>query len=414
MMVSKFGSNHEPGRFQELISIDTELNKIQDRDVLLERILRSARSMVSADAGSIYLATEAGLQINYSQNDTLQAELPAGQKLIYNIFTIKINKKTISGYVAATRQVLNIADVYNLPADSPFGYDTVYDKVSGYRTKSVLTIPLVSNRGELFGVIQIINRKDRMGHVVPFSSEDEAIAKHFANNAVIALERARMTRAILLRMIQMAELRDPKETGAHVNRVAGFASEIYENWAFQKGLPRDKIDRDIDNLRMAAMLHDVGKVAISDLILKKPARFTPEEYETMKTHTVEGARLFLTEPTGFDKMALDVALNHHENWDGTGYPGHVDLRTGKPLRTSRDGKVVGKKGTEIPLVGRIVAIADVYDALRSQRVYKTAWTEEDTLNEMRNMAGSKFDPELVDVFFKVHPTLQAIADRYRE
>jgi len=409
-----FGSHDESVKLQEIISIDMELNKLQDLDLLLEKILSSARRMMTADAGSIYLKTEEGLQINYAQNDSIQAGLPAGQKLIYNIFTLKINKKTISGYVASTKQLLNIADVYALDNESPYSFDTVYDKVAGYRTKSVLCIPLVSNLGELFGVLQIINKLDKHGQVMTFSRDDEAIAVHFANNAVIALERAKMTRAILLRMIQMAELRDPKETGPHVNRVAGFSVEIYERWAQRNKIPKEKIQHDMDNLRMAAMLHDVGKVAVSDMILKKPGNFTEDEYELMKQHTTMGAKLFLTEPNDFDKMAMTVALSHHENWDGSGYPGHVDPRTGRILKVGKNGKAIGKKQYEIPLVGRIVSLADVYDALRSRRVYKAAWTEEQTLEEIRKMSGTKFDPELVEIFFEVHPMLKAIADRYKD
>ena len=87
---------------------------------------------------------------------------------------------------------------------------------------------------------------------------------------------------------------------------------------------------------MAAMLHDVGKVAISDLILKKPAKFTEDEYTIMKQHTILGARLFLEGHSEFDKAAMDVALNHHERWDGKGYPGHVDIRTGCPWRRIQD------------------------------------------------------------------------------
>lgn len=401
-------------RLQDIISIDSELNKIQDLDVLLERTLTFARRTVSADAGSIYLKKGAGLQISYSQNDTLQANLLPGQKLIYSIFTIAINKRTISGYVAATKQIVNIEDVYNIPPGAPYGYDTAYDKAAGYRNKSNLTIPLVSNVGELFGVLQLINKTTLEGKTGSFGTEDEAIARHFANNVVVALERAKMTRAILLRMIQMAELRDPKETGPHVNRVAGYSTEIFEQWAIRHKLPEAKIRRDIDNFRMAAMLHDVGKVAISDLILKKNSGFTPEEREIMKTHTVAGARLFTTEQSDFDKMALAVALNHHENWDGTGYPGFVDIHTGQPTRVDDEGKPLGKKGHEIPIYGRIVSLADVYDALRSRRSYKEAWTEEDVLAEIRKLRGSKFDPELVDIFFDVYPTLQTIAARYQD
>jgi HD-GYP domain-containing protein (c-di-GMP phosphodiesterase class II) len=223
-----------------------------------------------------------------------------------------------------------------------------------------------------------------------------------------------MTRAILLRMISMAELRDPKETGQHVNRVAGYAVEIYERWAIEHGYDAHEIERTKDNLRMAAMLHDVGKVAISDLILKKPARFTPEEYEIIKTHTIHGARLFFNKQSEFDDVAQVVALNHHENWDGTGYPGHVDVDTGEPVKVGEDGKPVGKQEDEIPLFGRIVAICDVYDALSSKRVYKDAWNEDDVLAEMRKLSGSKFDPELMDVFFKVLPNIRTISSKYSE
>ncbi len=409
-----FKSSKQHGfSLQHIISLDSELNKIQDLDVLLERTLTFARRMIGADAGSLYLKKDSGLQINYSQNDTLQASLKPGQKLIYSIFTIKINKHTMSGYAAATKEMLNIEDVYNLPEDAPYSYDKTYDEAAGYRTKSTLSIPLVSNQGELLGVLQLINKKQE-DQVVSFTTEDDAVARHFANNVVVALERARMTRAILLRMIQMAELRDPKETGPHVNRVAGFSVEIYERWAIKHNLPEEKIAKDIDNLRMAAMLHDVGKVAISDLILKKNGGFTPEEREVMKTHTISGAKLFLADKSDFDKMAMAVALNHHENWDGSGYPGHVDLLTGKALRKDKKGNSLGKAGLEIPLYGRIVSIADVYDALRSARVYKQAWTEDNVLAEIRKLSGTKFDPELVDAFFEVYPTLQTIADRYKE
>jgi len=160
------------------------------------------------------------------------------------------------------------------------------------------------------------------------------------------------------------------------------------------------------------MLHDVGKVAISDTILKKPGKFTPEEYEIMKTHAWQGARLFVNKQSEFDEMAQVVALNHHENWDGTGYPGHIDLETGMPARVDEQGNAVGKKGSEIPIFGRIVSVADVYDALLSRRVYKEAWDEEDALRELKSLSGTKFDPELIDIFFEILPSIRTISDKY--
>jgi HD-GYP domain-containing protein (c-di-GMP phosphodiesterase class II) len=404
--------SHDAEKLRSIISLDSELNKIQDVDILLERILLEARRVVNADAGSIYIVQDDQLVINYAQNDTKQRELPPGRKLIYRVFTVPITTKSVSGYVAATGRPLNIPDVYEIPEDTPYAFDPAYDVLSGYRSRSMLAIPLSTNTGEILGVIQIINKQGDDGTVVPFDHEDELMVMHFASNATVALQRAQMTRDILLRMIRMAELRDPKETGPHVNRVAGYAVEIYEAWALRHGVSREEVAKTRDNLRMAAMLHDVGKVAISDLILKKPGRFTPEEYEIMKTHAWYGARLFTNHQSEFDQLAQVVALTHHENWDGTGYPGWIDAETGEPTRTDENGFPLGKKGEEIPLVGRIVAIADVYDALLSRRVYKEAWTEENALEEIRSLGGVKFDPELVEVFFEVLPSIRQITDRY--
>jgi HD-GYP domain-containing protein (c-di-GMP phosphodiesterase class II) len=167
---------------------------------------------------------------------------------------------------------------------------------------------------------------------------------------------------------------------------------------------------------MAAMLHDVGKIAISDLILKKPGRFNKEEFEIMKQHTVLGAQLFSDRQSDFDEAAIQVALNHHERWDGLGYPGHVDLQTGKALKGFKqpDGRPVGKKAEEIPLYGRIVALADVYDALSSARVYKEAWDESEVLDKIKSESGRHFDAELVEIFFSSLDFLRAVQRRYRD
>jgi response regulator RpfG family c-di-GMP phosphodiesterase len=276
----------------------------------------------------------------------------------------------------------------------------------------MLTVPLKTNRGNILGVLQIINAMNSRAEVIPFDPEDEPFVLHFANTASMVLQRAQMTRALILRMIRMAELRDPKETGAHVNRVASYAVEIYEQWAYPRNIPPNEIEKNRDILRMAAMLHDVGKVAISDLILKKPARFNEEEFEIMKSHTYLGARLFGNKHSEFDEVASVVALTHHENWDGTGYPGDLDADTGKPIRTDTQGRALPLTGEEIPIWGRIVALADVYDALCSRRVYKEAWDEDSVLKEIRALSGKKFDPELVDIFFGCLDVLKSISNRY--
>ena len=408
----------EKEKLDKLTYLGIELNQVRDLDILMESVLKYARSFVNADAGSIYIRNreEDTLEFTYTQNDTLQERLPKGEKLIYATFSLPINKESISGYVATTGQLLNIPDVYKLDPTAPYHFGKKFDEEAGYKTRSIITVPLKTRRGDILGILQIINAQDENRKITSFTESDEKLMLHFASTAAVALERAQMTRSILLRMIRMSEMRDPKETGPHVNRVGGYSIEIYEQWAQKHQLPKEEFDRNRDSLRMAAMLHDVGKIAISDVILKKPSRFNEDEFETMKQHTFLGAHLFLNSQSDFDEAAFDVALNHHERWDGRGYPGHIDVTTGTILAgfESPDGKAIGKKGDEIPIFGRIVALADVYDALSSKRVYKDAWNESDVLDTIEKESGAQFDPELIEIFFSRLNVLRSIQNRYAD
>jgi len=406
----------EKEKLDALARLGVDLNLIQDLDILMERILTEARRFVNADAGSIYIRDNGRLHFTYTQNDTLQSKLQAGEKLIYSNFTVPISDSSIAGYVAKSGKPLNLPDVHRLAATCPYHFDKEFDHATQYSTRSVLTIPLMSSKGDLLGILQIINAQDKNRQVVPFTNSDEKIMTHFASIAAVALARAQMTRAILLRMMKMAAMRDPKETAAHVNRVAGYSVEIYENWARCHNVAPKEVDKNRDVLRMAAMLHDVGKVAISDLILKKPAKLDVAEFDIIKQHTLFGAQLFTGSQSDFDDAAAEVALNHHERWDGQGYPGHVDVASGEPMRglARSNGLARGKCGGEIPIFGRIVAIADVYDALSSQRVYKDAWDESEVLANIKAGSGHHFDPELVDIFFGCLNVLRSIQKRYQD
>jgi response regulator RpfG family c-di-GMP phosphodiesterase len=406
----------EKRKLNMVMKLGVELTEVKDVDVLLERILREARQLVMADAGSIYIKEGDKLKFSYTQNDTQQKKLPPGKKLIYSTFSIPSNNQTIAGYVANTGEYLNIPDTYKLRPGLPYSFNKSYDDLSGYRTQSMLTFPLKTNRGDTIGVLQLINAKDSRGKVTRFAKKDEPLILHFANMAAVAIERAQMTRALILRTIRMAELRDPRETGSHVNRVAAYAVAIYEVWAGKHGIRTEVIDKNRDVLRMAAMLHDVGKVAISDSILKKPGRLDDAERAIMQQHTITGARLFADRYSELDEAAAVVALNHHEKWDGTGYPGNVNVNDGKVLHgyENSDGTARPKKGREIPVFGRLVAIADVYDALGSRRSYKEKWTEEQILEELKTCSGTFFDPEIVDAFFSCIDTIRSIGERYPE
>jgi len=405
---------NEKQKLHQLLGLGVELNRIHDLDILLERVLTLARKFVNADAGSIYIRDGQRLDFAHSQNDTLQQQLAPGEKLIYSTFSVPVDPNSIAGYSAATGKVLSIPDVYALPPDKQYHFSRKFDDDSGYRTHSMLTIPLMNAKKEILGILQIINALDAEKKIRPFSHDDERVMHHFAGIAAVAMERAQMTRAMILRMIRMAEMRDPNETGIHVNRVADYALEIYERWAILERIDDKEIEKTRDILRMGAMLHDVGKVAISDLILKKPTRLDDEEFEIMKQHTIHGARLFSNLQSDYDEAAAIIALNHHEKWDGSGYPGHVDPISGRalPEYAGQPGAPPGKKGTEIPIFGRIVALADVYDALSSGRSYKEPWDEARSVETIARRAGTHFDPDLVSIFLDRLPGIRAIQHRY--
>jgi HD-GYP domain-containing protein (c-di-GMP phosphodiesterase class II) len=257
--------------------------------------------------------------------------------------------------------------------------------------------------------MQLINAKDEKGQVRSFAKKVQDLIPLLANNAAVAIDRGRMNREMILRMVKMAELRDPLETGAHVQRVGAYSAEIYHQWAVMHEVDRQERNRQKDLIRLAAMLHDVGKVGIPDTILKKPDKLTESEFEMIKLHTVYGGRLFMNQTSSLDRMSLQIALNHHEKWNGKGYPGKIDDIMQPDVRPG-----IPKKENEIPLTARIVALADVFDALTSRRSYKESWSPQKALDTISAGAGEHFDPALVESFFQILPVINAIQSKYRD
>ncbi len=182
---------------------------------------------------------------------------------------------------------------------------------------------------------------------------------------------------IVRRLAHAAESRDA-DTGEHVERI-GFLCE-------QLGLAAGMSRAEAKMLGHASVMHDVGKIGVPDAVLLKPARLDAEEWEIMRTHTTTGGEILGGSERPIIQMAETIARTHHEHWDGNGYP-------------------AGLQGNEIPLVGRICAICDVFDALVSPRPYKEAWGVDEALAEIRRSRGSHFDPQLVDVFLNLVPSL---------
>ncbi len=188
----------------------------------------------------------------------------------------------------------------------------------------------------------------------------------------VQLEEARLE--ILERLALAAEYRDDA-TGEHTRRVGRECAALAE----ALGLPSDQVE----DIRRAALLHDVGKIAVPDSILLKQGSLTDDETEKMREHTTVGASILSGSRFPMMRIAEEIALHHHECWDGSGYPD-------------------GLKGDQIPLAARIASVIDVFDSLTHKRVYKRAWTTEEALDEIERLAGSKFDPVVAEVFLRLH------------
>ncbi|MBK1873235.1 two-component system response regulator [Marinobacter sp. 1-3A] len=192
--------------------------------------------------------------------------------------------------------------------------------------------------------------------------------------------------SVVQRLGRAAEYKD-NETGLHVIRMSHFsrlialAAGFGESWA--------------DTLLNAAPMHDVGKIGIPDAILQKPGKLDPDEWAVMQTHPEIGAEIIGDDGSNLLDMAREVALNHHEKWDGSGYPN-------------------GLKGTDIPVSARIVALADVFDALTSERPYKSAWPIDKATGLIREQTGKHFDPDLVEAFFQCLPAILEVRERWQD
>lgn len=191
---------------------------------------------------------------------------------------------------------------------------------------------------------------------------------------------------VIRRLGRAAEYKD-NETGLHVIRMSHYSHLLGQ----AVGLPVEETD----TLLHAAPMHDVGKIGIPDAILRKPGALDAHEWQIMKQHPQMGAEIIGESTSPLMHMAREIALTHHEKWNGSGYPR-------------------GLKEEDIPLAGRIVALADVFDALTTERPYKKAWTVNDALELIRKERGSHFDPNLVDHFFKIQPEILNIKEKFAE
>ena len=379
------------GQAGQLIKVGLALSSTRELGDLLEMVLQEARKLTGADAGSVYLVDGGVLRFETSQNRTLADRLgEEACRSLFKSYELPLNSESIAGHVAVSKEMVNIPDVYALDSSTPFHFNASSDFANAYKTHSLLALPMMDQQGSVVGVLQLINatRETPEGmRVVPFDPGCLPVVGALASQAAVAIANARLTMELqkswldsVLRLGLAAEYRD-KETANHITRVS--------EYALLMGRKLGMDNRELELLRWGAAMHDTGKLGIPDSILHKPGLLTPEERATMEYHTLIGALILKGDRNPILKASQSVALTHHERWDGQGYPRKLS-------------------GESIPLFGRITALADVFDALSSRRVYKPAFAMEKVVGILREERGGHFDPALVDMLIENLDEAEAI------
>jgi len=387
--------NLQQSRVKAMNDLELNFNQISDFAVLMGQVLEIVPQVIHAPMCCVYLPDGADFVLAYATRSEEDKE--AGTSFIGNI-----TQRT--GLLAqAIEHTTFSVEKLNSTHGSLVEAAGIVGAAAG-------AIAMKSGSGETLGVL-FVARQPNVTHAT-FTEQELTDLRHIATLISTALERRALKEKMMWSKVRMAESRDPSETGPHVKRVSATALEIFDGWAKRRGMRQEDSQFSRETLRMAAILHDVGKIGISDLILKKPGKLTQEEYEIMKHHSVLGVPHLLGNDS---EDAREVAMHHHERWDGRGYPGAVSIEN----ISSDDQSLLemqlpstGMKGDDIPLFARMVAIADVFDALSSHRAYKEAWEPERVEQEMRKESGKAFDPELIEIFFERLDRIRAARARH--
>lgn len=354
-----------------------------DPEEAITGALTELRAALRCQAGAVWLLEGHGLVLRAVQNDVVPPSALAARRGR----VAPLDRQTVAGVVAVSLSRFVVDDVAKLAGEP--AYDASFDRHHGFQARAFLALPLVVGGG-LVGVVELQNPVGT-GEVAAFTVSQLELATAAAAQLARVVDLARTLERVereqfesMCALAAMVEFRDP-DIRWHVKRISGYSEVLARSAGLDAGQVR--------LVRLASPLHDVGKVGIPPSILFKPGKLTDEEFLVTKEHTTIGHQVLRGTGLPLLDMAADIALSHHERFDGGGYPGQLH-------------------GSTIPLAGRIVAIADVFDALTTRRIYKPAIGLEQSLKILAQESTKHFDPELVDAFQRVFPQVLEVKQRF--
>lgn len=348
-------------RLVSLLRVGQAMAAERNLDKLLALVMEETESALEADRCTVFIYDR--------ERNELWSKVAAGTDGQEEIrFPAHLG---LAGYVVKTGEVLNIKDAYEDPR-----FNKEIDKKTGYRTRNILCMPMRNRKNEIIGVFQVLNKRSTF-----FNKVDEDMLAAIAAYAGVAIENATMAHemkvsfdSFVKTLSSTIDARDPITAG-HSERVAEYATLLGEEMELQ--------DSEIECIRYASLLHDIGKIGIREDILKKDGRLTEKEYRHIQKHVYYTHEILKN--VHFERhlqLVPEIAASHHEKMDGTGY--HRGL-----------------KGKEILLPGRILAIADVFDAITSRRHYRNRMAFDKVLSILKRDSGTHFDPDCVNSFFNL-------------
>lgn len=344
-----------------LLEVGRVVSSTLDLRELLTKIMSTATKVMRCETSTVYLVDD---QTNELYFHIVSGDPNVGAKLQ----EIRLPMGTgLAGWCAQNNKPVIVPDTERDPR-----FFKGADKKSGFVTRSMICVPM-RLKDRVVGVLQVLNRTGE----IPFNDHDLETLENVANQAVSAIENARLyenIQKVYLSTIEVLataiDAKDPYTQG-HSRRVTQYSVAIAEEM--------NLTTKEIENIRYAGLLHDVGKIGIKDSIIRKPGRLTDEEYAIIKMHPAIGAKIL--RPVDFLADKIPGVLHHHEYYDGRGYPDHLT-------------------GLTIPLAGRIICVADAFDAMTTNRPYRKGLSVNTAVGELKKFSGKQFDPECVEAFLK--------------